>query len=78
MIGDFDVGPSKTLLRRAPSPLSPGNANIHLWYGKLSLVQSSRIDESMAEMNSAISLDPLSPVLVFSLAATPLLAGAPV
>ncbi len=69
---DWDFDGAEQDFKRALA-LSPGNANIHLWYGNF-LVQSSRIDESMAEMNSAISLDPLSPVLV-SLAATPLLAA---
>jgi eukaryotic-like serine/threonine-protein kinase len=53
--------------------LSPGNANIHLWYANF-LVQAGRVDESIAEFKTAQSLDPLSPI-IGSLAATPLIAS---
>jgi eukaryotic-like serine/threonine-protein kinase len=53
--------------------LSPGDANVHLWYGNF-LVQDGRVDESLAEFKIAQTLDPLSPI-IGSLAATPLIAS---
>ena len=53
--------------------LSPGDANVHLWYGNF-LVQAGRVDESFAEFKIAQTLDPLSPI-IGSLAATPFIAG---
>ncbi len=53
--------------------LSPGDANIHLWYGNF-LVQAGRVEESLAEFKLAQTLDPLSPI-IGSLAATPLIAS---
>ena len=52
--------------------LSPGDANVHLWYGMF-LAQAGRVRESTAEMQIAQNLDPLSPI-IGSLAVTPLLA----
>jgi serine/threonine protein kinase/tetratricopeptide (TPR) repeat protein len=69
-VHDWDFQGAEEEFKRAIS-LSPGNANIHLWYGNY-LAQAGRFDESIAEMNTAQSLDPLSPFLG-SLAATPLL-----
>jgi serine/threonine-protein kinase len=71
-VHDWDFHGAEQDFKRALA-LSPGNANVHLWYGNF-LIQSGRIEESIAEMNIALSLDPLSPVLV-SLTATPLLAA---
>ena len=53
--------------------LSPGDANVHLWYGNF-LVQAGRVDESFAEFKVAQTLDPLSPI-IGSLAATPFIAA---
>jgi serine/threonine protein kinase/Flp pilus assembly protein TadD len=69
-VHDWDFQGAEEEFKRAIN-LSPGNANIHLWYGNY-LAQAGRFDESIAEMNTAQSLDPLSPFLG-SLAATPLL-----
>jgi serine/threonine protein kinase/tetratricopeptide (TPR) repeat protein len=69
-VHDWDFQGAEEEFKRAIN-LSPGNANIHLWYGNY-LTQAGRFDESIAEMNTAQSLDPLSPILG-SLAATPLL-----
>jgi TolB-like protein len=69
-VHDWDFQGAEEEFKRAVN-LSPGNANIHLWYGNY-LTQAGRFDESIAEMNVAESLDPLSPFLG-SLAATPLL-----
>jgi len=69
-VHDWDFQGAEEEFKRAIN-LSPGNANIHLWYGNY-LTQAGRFDESIAEMNTAESLDPLSPFLG-SLAATPLL-----
>jgi Tfp pilus assembly protein PilF len=71
-VNDWDMKGAEEEFKRA-AELAPGNANIHLWYGNF-LVQGGRIDESMAEMKTAKSLDPLSPILG-ALAATPLLAS---
>jgi tetratricopeptide (TPR) repeat protein len=71
-VHDWDFQGAEEEFKRAIN-LSPGNANVHLWYGNY-LTQAGRFDESIAEMNTAQSLDPLSPVLG-SLAATPLLAS---
>jgi serine/threonine protein kinase/Tfp pilus assembly protein PilF len=67
---DWDFAGAEEEFKRAIN-LSPGNANVHLWYGNY-LAQSRRFAESIREMNTAQSLDPLSPVLG-SLATTPLL-----
>jgi tetratricopeptide (TPR) repeat protein len=67
---DWDFEGADQDFKRALA-LSPGTANIHLWYGNF-LAQSGRNEESIAEMNAATNLDPLSPVLV-SLAVTPFL-----
>jgi eukaryotic-like serine/threonine-protein kinase len=69
-VHDWDFSGAEEEFKRAIN-LSPGNANVHLWYGNY-LAQAGRFDESITEMNTARSLDPLSPVLG-SLAATPLL-----
>ena len=69
-VHDWDFPGAEEEFKRAIN-LSPGNANVHLWYGNY-LAQAGRFDESISEMNTAQSLDPLSPVLG-SLAATPLL-----
>jgi serine/threonine protein kinase/tetratricopeptide (TPR) repeat protein len=69
-VHDWDFPGAEEEFKRAIN-LSPGNANVHLWYGNY-LAQAGRFDESITEMNTARSLDPLSPVLG-SLAATPLL-----
>jgi tetratricopeptide (TPR) repeat protein len=69
-VHDWDFPGAEEEFKRAIN-LSPGGANVHLWYGNY-LAQAGRFDESIAEMNTAQSLDPLSPILG-SLAATPLL-----
>jgi tetratricopeptide (TPR) repeat protein len=69
-VHDWDFPGAEEEFKRAIN-LSPGNANVHLWYGNY-LAQAGRFDESISEMNTAQSLDPLSPVLG-SLAASPLL-----
>jgi len=69
-VHDWDFSGAEEEFKQAIH-LSPGNANVHLWYGNY-LAQAGRFDESIAEMNTVQSLDPLSPVLV-SLIATPLL-----
>jgi serine/threonine protein kinase/Flp pilus assembly protein TadD len=69
-VHDWDFSGAEEEFKQAIH-LSPGNANAHLWYGNY-LAQAGRFDESIAEMNTVQSLDPLSPVLV-SLIATPLL-----
>jgi serine/threonine protein kinase/tetratricopeptide (TPR) repeat protein len=69
-VHDWDFPGAEEEFKRAIN-LSPGNANVHLWYGNY-LAQAGRFDESISEMNTAQSLDPLSPV-VGSLAVTPLL-----
>jgi serine/threonine protein kinase len=69
-VHDWDFEGAEQDFKRALA-FSPGIANIHLWYGNF-LAQSGRNDESIAEMNAATNLDPLSPVLV-SLAVMPFL-----
>jgi serine/threonine protein kinase/tetratricopeptide (TPR) repeat protein len=69
-VHDWDFSGAEQEFKQAIH-LSPGNANVHLWYGNY-LAQAGRFDESITEMNTAQSLDPLSPVLG-SLIATPLL-----
>src|SRR6202166_4797021 len=69
-VHDWDFSGAEEEFKQAIH-LSPGNANVHLWYGNY-LAQAGRFDESITEMNTVQSLDPLSPVLG-SLIATPLL-----
>src|SRR3984893_13996664 len=69
---DWDFKEAEQEFKRALE-LSPGNANVHLWYGNF-LVQAGRVDESFAEFKIAQTLDPLSPI-IGSLAATPFMAS---
>jgi len=69
-VHDWDFSGAEEEFKQAIH-LSPGDANVHLWYGNY-LAQAGRFDESITEMNTAQRLDPLSPVLG-SLVATPLL-----
>jgi serine/threonine protein kinase/tetratricopeptide (TPR) repeat protein len=71
-VNDWDFSGAEHEFSRALE-LSPGNADVHLWYGNF-LVQAGRVEESLREMKIAKGLDPLSPVLG-GLAATPLLAS---
>lgn len=69
-VHDWDFDGAEQDFHRALA-LSPSNASVHLWYGMF-LAQGARTDESIVQMNVAVGLDPLSPVLL-SLAANPLL-----
>lgn len=71
-VNDWDFTGAEQEFKHALE-LSPSEANIHLWYGNF-LAQAGRLEESRAEMESAKTLDPLSP-MVGSLAVLPLLAA---
>lgn len=71
-VHDWDYHGAEQEFKRALE-FSPGNANIHLWYGNF-LFQSGRVEESLAEMGVAQALDPLSPI-VGNLAASALMAA---
>jgi serine/threonine protein kinase/tetratricopeptide (TPR) repeat protein len=43
--------------------LSPNNAAIHYFYGFIFLVPEKRTDEGLRELQTALSLDPLSPIV---------------
>ncbi|MFZ0805365.1 MAG: protein kinase [Candidatus Sulfotelmatobacter sp.] len=43
--------------------INPNNANAHYFYAFLVLVPENRADEALAEFRTALSLDPLSPII---------------
>jgi TolB-like protein/DNA-binding winged helix-turn-helix (wHTH) protein/tetratricopeptide (TPR) repeat protein len=43
--------------------LNPNYATAHQWYVSFYLVPKLRLDEAAAEMNAAVALDPLSPIM---------------
>ena len=50
--------------------LSPNSAAIHYFYGFIFLVPENRVDEALHELQTALSLDPLSPIVNTNYAAT--------
>ena len=50
--------------------LSPNNANAHYFYAFLVLLPNNRIDEALSEFQTALSLDPLSPIITANYAVT--------
>jgi serine/threonine protein kinase len=50
--------------------MSPNNANVHYFYAFSVLVPENRLDEALREFQTALSLDPLSPIINTNLAAT--------
>jgi serine/threonine protein kinase/Tfp pilus assembly protein PilF len=50
--------------------LSPSDATVHYFYAFLFLVPENRIDEALHELQTALSLDPLSPIVNTNYAAT--------
>jgi TolB-like protein/thioredoxin-like negative regulator of GroEL len=67
MLYDWDWAGAEREFKRAIE-LKPGDATAHRWYG-LYLVFMGRFDESLAEMERAYALDPLSLQVNVSLAA---------
>jgi eukaryotic-like serine/threonine-protein kinase len=59
---DRDWTGSEREFRRALE-LSPGNANIHYFYGLFCLAPQARFDEAIAEVKKALELDPLSLII---------------
>jgi TolB-like protein/tetratricopeptide (TPR) repeat protein len=43
--------------------LNPSYATAHQWYGRLTLLATGQFDHAIAEMNRAIELDPISPII---------------
>jgi Tfp pilus assembly protein PilF len=64
---------AETEFRRALQ-LSPNNASMHYFYAFIYLVPENRIDEALREMQVALSLDPLSPIMNTNYAATLMIA----
>ena len=64
---------AETEYRRALE-LSPNNASVHYFYAFIFLVPENRIDEALREMQVALSLDPLSPIMNTNYAATLMIA----
>jgi TolB-like protein/Tfp pilus assembly protein PilF len=62
---DWDFLGSEAEFKRALE-LNPGHANAHHWYAHL-LIATGRSEESLAESNRALELDPLSPILTVHL-----------
>ncbi len=58
---DWDFLGSEAEFKRALE-LTPSHANTHHWYAHL-LIATGRPEESLAESNRALELDPLSPIL---------------
>jgi serine/threonine protein kinase/Tfp pilus assembly protein PilF len=54
--------------------LSPNSAAIHYFYGFIFLVPEKRTDEGLRELQTALSLDPLSPIVNTNYAATLMIA----
>jgi serine/threonine protein kinase/tetratricopeptide (TPR) repeat protein len=50
--------------------MSPNSANVHYFYAFSFLLPQKRIDEALREIQVALSLDPLSPIVNTNLAAT--------
>ena len=50
--------------------LNPNNATAHYFYGFVLLVPQKRFEEGLNELHTALSLDPLSPIVNTNLAAT--------
>ena len=50
--------------------LNPNNANAHYFYAFLYLVPEKRIDQALNEFRTALSLDPLSPIINMNYAVT--------
>jgi eukaryotic-like serine/threonine-protein kinase len=55
--------------------LNPNNASAHYFYAFSSLVSQKRIDQALEEFHTALSLDPLSPIVNTNYAVTLMLAG---
>jgi eukaryotic-like serine/threonine-protein kinase len=53
---------AETEFRRAIE-INPNNAHAHYFYAFLVLVPENRVDEALAEFRTALSLDPLSPIV---------------
>jgi TolB-like protein/Tfp pilus assembly protein PilF len=53
---------AETEFRRAIE-INPNNSHAHYFYAFLVLVPGNRVDEALAEFRTALSLDPLSPIL---------------
>jgi TolB-like protein/Flp pilus assembly protein TadD len=70
---DYDWERAGRLFRRALE-LNPGYATGHQWYAPWLLAQG-RVDEAVAEQERAAELDPLSPVIAWTLPHTLYLAG---
>jgi len=49
--------------------LNPNYPTAHQWYGTLYLLKMSRLDEAMAEVKRGLELDPLSPIINYSIGA---------
>ena len=58
---DWDFPGAETEFKRALE-LNPGNANVHHWYAHY-LIVAGRPNDSLAESNRALELDPLSPIM---------------
>jgi len=54
--------------------INPNNATAHYFYAFMYLVQEKRIDEALPELQTALSLDPLSPIINTNYAATLMMA----
>jgi TolB-like protein/Tfp pilus assembly protein PilF len=62
LYNDFDMAGSIAEFQRAIA-LNPNYATAHQWYGDGPLAAVGRFDESIAECQRAVELDPLSPVI---------------
>jgi adenylate cyclase len=43
--------------------LNPSYATAHQWYGRLTLLATGQFDRAIAEVNRAVELDPISPII---------------
>ncbi len=65
-LADFDWRRSEQEFRRAIA-LKPSSAEAHCWYGSL-LCSQGRFDQAIAEVNSALDIDPLSLINILNVA----------
>src|SRR5262249_26806835 len=66
LYNEFDMAGSIAEFQRAIA-LNPNYATAHQWYGDGPLTALGRFDESIAECQRAVELDPLSPVINLNL-----------
>jgi len=62
LASDWRWSEAETEFRRAIE-INPNNAHAHYFYAFLVLVPENRADEALAEFRTALSLDPLSPIV---------------